>query len=656
MKRPYKKKNLDYWASLKEKKENTNNVIFTPTPNINYEWDGEESFASVSPLGNGTVSRASYRDGRAPSVTPADSFSNIEAGLLPWEAKSGKVSISKAILLCQKAAANVAIIRNTIETCCEFSNSPIHVKTSNVTVKSFFEAWFERINLYKLVDNFMREYYRSGNVFLYKFVGKLKSDQYSKVKKAMGAKSDILPIRYIILNPAQVYLEGGISYNSNNWVKVLSSYEIERLKNPQTIEDQQIFNSLPKNIQESLKAGATHTGGVYIPLDSSRLYYVFYKKQDYEPLAVPMIYPVLNDIEQKLELKKMDMALSRTIEHVILLVTTGEKKDQYGGGVNPANVAALQSMFKNQTLGRTLVADHTTKAQWVIPDISAILGPEKYKQVEKDIQEGLQSIFGSTDEKFANAQIKAKIFLERMKEAQKSFLNNFLMPEVRKICETMNFKNVPELEFETLSLDDPAIMARIYTQLLQLGVLTPDQVTVALRSGILPDKEAMEIAQKEYKKQRDDGLYQPLVGGSGNDEEAVPKEGGRPSGINTKIPNKKVGPIGKSTGSEDKFSIKKLTELTLKADKLKNQVFASLKKYHKIKEDLNESQIYVGELLAKSIISNEKDSAWTNKTIAAYIESPKEISKEIAAEIDDISYRYDTSAWEAALLRNCRIE
>lgn len=653
MARPYKKQNKEYWNNISKK--NVQQAIAEPFPDLNIQGDGLEPFSSIAALGGGTLSKASYRDGYAPTVTPSDSYKNIDSGLLPWEANSGKVGISKAILLCQKAAANIAIVRNTIETCCEFSNSPIHIKSSNTTVKSFFEAWFERINLYKLVDNFMREYYRSGNVFMYKFIGKMNKEQYKKMNDAFGAKKEVLPIRYIILNPAQIYLEGGMSYNSSNWVKILSTYEIERLKDPKTEEDKQIFNSLPDDVKNQIKNGVG-SGGVYIPLDTSRLYYVFYKKQDYEPMAVPMIYPVLNDIEHKLELKKMDMSLSRTIEHVILLVTTGQKNDEHNkNGINPQNLAALQTIFKNQTLGRVLVADYTTKAEWLIPEIDKIIGPQKYQQVEKDIQEGLQSIFGSTDEKFANAQIKAKIFLERMKEAQKSFLNNFLIPEIKIICEAMNFKNIPKVEFETLSLDDPAVMARIYTQLLQLGVLTPPEVMMALQSGILPDKESNIINQKEYKKQRDDGLYFPLVGGS-KEEEAQTTPTGRPTGINTKVSTKKVGPIGKSKGSEEvKFSVKKLTELTIKAFELKENICSSLKKKYKVKENLDDSQKYVADLIAKAVISNESPENWTDKIVKSYIENPKEIKEDVAKEIDDISFIYDTSQWDAALLRNCKL-
>ena len=63
---------------------------------------------------------------------------------------------------------------------------------------------------------------------------------------------------------------------------------------------------------------------------------VFYKKQDYEPFSVPMGYPVLEDINAKYEMKKIDMAIARTMQQAILLVTMGSEPDK--GGVNQKNL------------------------------------------------------------------------------------------------------------------------------------------------------------------------------------------------------------------------------------------------------------------------------------------------------------------------------
>ena len=641
MPRPYNKSS-SYWSERKNLSKIAPPVEVinrVPTPTIAFEMGGGEHFSAVAACGGG--SPTSNRDGSAGSIIPTDRFKNLNAGGLPYETSNGIMGVSSAILTCQRAYANVGVFRNAIESSTEFSTSTIHFKTSNETVKSFFYEWSNRIRLFELENQFFREYYRSGNVFLYRFNGRIEESKFGQMKRVMGAKSPIVPIRYVVLNPTQVYLNSGISY-SNNYVKMLSRYEVEQLKNPQTPEDKQIFNSLPDNVKKTLKSGGSFAN-IFIPLDPSRLRFAFYKKQSYEPLAIPMGYPILNDLDWKLELKKMDMSLSKTIEQVILLITTGEKVDQYGGGVNPQNLQNLQTIFRNQTIGRVLVADHTTKGQWLIPDLGSLLGPEKYIQVEKDISEGLQSILGSANEKFANASMKAKIFIERLKEGQKEFLNNFLIPEIQNICEAMNFKNVPEVEFEQIDLGDTTQRERIYLRLAELGILSPDEIFTALETGVLPEKDSNEVNQTQYKGLRDKGYYLPLIGGASNAGEQV-SGNGRPAGSKSPQTTKKVTPIGAKEG----LSMAKIIDLTLRADKVQSDVVAALKKTHKIK-NLSEAQLLVAKDLSQAIIVNENEKTWFDK-VSEYVTAPKELDKELTSKINEVSKSSDLDFWNSSIV------
>jgi len=328
-----------------------------------------------------------------------------------------------------------------------------------------------------------------------------------------------------------------------------------------------------------------------------------------------------------------------------LMITTGEKKYQYGCGINPQNLSNLQNIFKNKTLGRVLFADYTTKGEWLIPDIGSILGPEKYTQVEKDIREGLQSILSGDGEKFANAQIKTKVFIERMKEAQKIFLTQFLLPEIQRICQAMNFKNVPEIEFEEIRLDDPNVAARTYLRLAELGILSPEELFTAMESGILPDIESNLMRQELYRKQRDDGLYLPMLGGS------KPQDGGngRPTGINTKQSSKKISPIG-TKANEEKYSMTKVASLSLMADKLKNDVIATLKKEFKVKTSLNEAQLSIAETLAKQIMIHEDYDKWAKANIKEYIANPRSVNHAVAKVIDEIAVKYELTEFDAIIL------
>ena len=228
---------------------------------------------------------------------------------------------------------------------------------------------------------------------------------------------------------------GTISFSQGKYFKVLTSYELDRLKNPQTEEDHQVLKSLPVEAKQNLKD--RNLTALSLPLSSEKVNAVFYKKQDYVPFAVPMGYPVLDDINWKAEMKKMDMAIARTMQQAILLVTMGAKPEE--GGINQKNLEAMQKIFDNESVGRVLIADYTTKAEFVTPRIADLLDSGKYEVVNEDIRHGLNNILIG-NEKFANQSIKVKVFIERLKQARETLLNEFLLPEMRRITKVLGFR------------------------------------------------------------------------------------------------------------------------------------------------------------------------------------------------------------------------
>jgi hypothetical protein len=657
MPRQYNKKS-EYWNLrsqnlLKQAVTNPGNSIVAKLPGSAVPNDfspdlvGGEHFTAVAACGGGTNTSENFRDGNAPTIREVESFKNIKNGIAPFDELDGHVGVSSCVQLCNLAYFNVPIFRNTIDIMQELSSSSLHIKTTNNTVKEFFENWMMIINMPDFQDQWFREYFRSGNVFIYSFDGRIQDEIYDTLQKSFGATSPKLPIRYVILNPMQVYLQGGAGYN-NTYIKMLSTYEITRLRDPKTPEDVAVYNSLPDYIKQQIKMGAGYRY-LFVPLERDRLFYCFYKKQSYEPLAVPMGYPVLPDIEFKLEMKRADMALFKTLEQVILLVTAGEKADNYGNGINPKVLNDLKAIFQNQTIGRVLVADYTTKAQFVIPDIKDLIGPAKYERVDRDIREGLQYIaFG--EEKFANATVKVKILIERLREGQGVFLNNWLMPQVRKICKAMNFKNIPTFEFEQINLQDEAVMNRIYAQLAQIGILTPEETFNALETGLLPDADVSAEHQLEYHKQRVKGLYLPLIG------QSPQQAAGRPAGTPSPQTTKNVKPIGTKTTaiSGHYFGAIKVAENVRKINALYEMVEAAWKKKAKVKTFTPEQEDVV-KAYTRTIFVNEDEGKWKT-VLASYMDSPKEISTETGKEIDDIAFENDTDLYTASILYRSQVE
>jgi hypothetical protein len=574
-------------------------------------------------------------------------YEQIYKGVMPFNSttygSSNFLDCQQFVELCQKAYFNVSAFRNTIDIMTEFSNSEVFFKGGPVKARKFFENWFNnKVGGYSLLDQFFREWYRSGNVFLYRIDADVSIEILKQFGTVYGAAPDKksglkMPIKYLFINPAYIRCESSLNFLDNVYYKLLTNYELQRIKNPKTEEEEEFAKSinLDKNGKKNLKTGSQ----ILFPLEPKKVYVVFCKKQDYEPFAVPLFFPVLEDIDLKLQFKRIEKALARTVEYVTLLIKVGTEENP-----NPAALDAMQELYRNETIGRVLVAPGGTEMDFIIPDLNKVLGPEKYKQVNEDISQGLMNIF-SSDEKFSSTSIKIKVFMERLKESRKAFLENFLNPEIKRISQELGFQSYPKAYMADIDLNDKNLADKITIQLGQLGILTAEEVLERIQNGYTPTPEENIESQKEYKKLRDEGLYLPLLGGNNQGD-----EGGRPEGKGTKQTTKNVSPVGTSKASfnDYKFNIEKVAETFVKT----NSIYASLekeaKKQFKVK-NLNDKQKEVLNNLVPLILVNEQEENWITSA-KEYIQKPKPIKSEVGLEIDEIMSQFDSSLLLSCIL------
>jgi hypothetical protein len=588
------------------------------------------------------------RRNAAGDIPRTDRFRNIDNGMIPFKYSHGvsnnsNIDVRDTIILCQKAYYNFSVFRNTIDLMTEFSISDLYYTGGSRKSREFFDTLFKKMNIDDLQSRFFREYYRSGNVFMYRFNAKMDKSDAFKINQTFGlsqASEELeIPSKYIILNPSDIQLQGSISFSTGVYYKVVTDYELQLLRYPQTEEQQEVFDSLPEKtkdlINDTKRVGMS---AVTIPLNTDKLIAVFYKKQDYEPFAVPMGYPVLEDINWKQEMKQMDMAVARTTNQAILLVTMGSKPQD--GGVNQKNLMAMQKLFENESVGRVLISDYTTDAKFIIPDIANILDPRKYEVVNQDIQMGLNNILLS-DEKFANTSIKVQVFMERLKQARRVFLENFLMPEIRRISKEMGFKNYPNAHFEDVDLRDTSVYSRIYSRLIELGVLTPEEGVQAIESGRFPTEEESLESQRKFKELRNEGLYEPIIGGA-----KAPQMSGRPSGSNTPKETDTKTPIG--TKAALNFSLTKIQDNLNLSDKLNLEVEASLRQIHNRKR-LSKQQKEVATEITNIVIANEDPENWLAKA-GRYAAEPTDRNHERVKKIQDVALEHQVDDFLAGIL------
>ena len=310
--------------------------------------------------------------------------------------------------------------------------------------------------------------------------------------------------------------------------------------------------------------------------------------------------------------------------------------------------------MSNQSVTRTLVSDYTTKAEWLIPDLSKVLGDFKYAELNRQINIGLNSLFFNDNEKFANASIKAKIFIQRLEAPRNKFLE-FLNNEINRVCDIMGFRDYPEAYFEDIALRDEADFIRLYTRMAELGILTPEQLFNTVNTGALPNTENYDDeyikAHQDYQKQREDGLFLPLVGASQQDQNGMPLPTagggggppGRPSGTTgiKQAGQRKSSPVKKT-------SLSALQDTIIKAHNLLESVIESTKAKHSLAE-LDKNQSAVCQRITEAIMLNEPENKW-KKSVAKYLQNLKPVNKETLDKVIAIATEDDIDTFDSAIL------
>jgi len=636
----------------------------------------------------------SLRRNAAADIVRTDRFRNIENGISPfrynvYDPGNTYLDVREAVILTQLAYWNFAVFRNVIDLMTEFSVGNIYFKGGTQKSRDFFSALFKKINLTDFQDKFYREYFRSGNVFIHRFDAKIKDNDVRKIIQVFGCEGskageraidqsfgnqdtetgmydilttdlrtnkigkmevykNMLPTRYIILNPADVRILGTSNFSCGVYFKILSDFELTRLRNPMSEEDEQVFNSLPADAQKQIKVGSRT---VIIPLNPHKILMAFYKKQDYEPFAVPMGFPVLEDINAKAEIKQIDMAIARTAQQAVLIVSHGAEMKDGTLWFNPKVSDKLHKLMANPSVSKTLVADWTTKAEWAIPEISDLLDPKKYEVLDRDINIGLNNVFMG-GEKFANQQQRVELFITRLANARKVFIDSFLFQEVKRLSRNLGFRSFPTPVYEDIELKDHTQIQKIYERLAEIGMFTPQQTFEAIDKNILPDDTLFIEQQQEYKSQRDKGMFQPLIGGKPQAGGPNMPANGRPAGSTAPQTTKTITPIGLSRASveeePEQYSIVKIKENLLLTQELDNQIEKYLKKKFKIKK-LNVSQASVAKEVSNIIVANEEPKDWLEK-IENYCENPIDTNKERISKILEISAKHEISQDIASIL------
>lgn len=401
-----------------------------------------------------------------------------------------------------EAYKGFGIVKNIIDLMCNFAAEGIKIIHPSPAIQKFYQRWFEAVGMSGRVKDIFRSYYKWGNVFIYTTMGKIDQLTYRKMKNAKGSrdadlvntndpslkkrrkfidkeKSDPIgekeiPWRYTLLNPLQMDLKGSKFFGESHWVFVPdeeTKQEIENSSGKQVDVLDETDINLPLEFRKLDKEGN------YIVLDQAKLWTMHYMKDDHEDWADPMVWPVMNDIMYKQQLRSMDMSVTNSVINAITIFKLGSIKD---GFVAPKeHYKKLSEMLRTPTYSHNIVWNDAITMESNYPPIEKILSVDKYKSVDRDILAGLGIpgilVNGAEGGSFANAFLQVRTLLERLEEGRETVME-WLNQQLRIVAEIMGHREIPTVKFGQMSLKDEQAEKNLIIQLLDRNIISAERV------------------------------------------------------------------------------------------------------------------------------------------------------------------------------------
>jgi hypothetical protein len=415
-------------------------------------------------------------------------------------------NFKQAMSMCMKAYDRVGIVKNVIDLMGDFASQGITLNHSNKQIEKFYRTWWKKINGAERSERFLNMLYRCGNVVIHKRYGKITKKQQKNMSKG---KEDLIelqeqnitkkqiPLKYDFLNPLQIEVEGG-------YAGAFSGEKIFRMKISHSVRKSFENNSkysdkLPAQIKEALQNQQN-----FIRLDNETLEVYYYKKDDWELWANPMVNAIIDDIMMLEKMKLADMsALDGAISN-IRLWRLGNLEHKILP--NKGAIDKLRNILASNVGGGTmdLVWGPEIDFKESNTQIYKFLGSEKYQPVLNSIYAGLgipPTLTGLAGQSggFTNNFISLKTLVERL-EYGRDLLYQFWEKEIEYVQKSMGFSSPATLHFDHMILSDEAAEKNLLIQLADRDIISVE--TLRDRFGELNDIEESRIKTEGRKRNK----------------------------------------------------------------------------------------------------------------------------------------------------------
>lgn len=385
------------------------------------------------------------------------------------------------IKMCTKAYKKIGIVRNVIDLMSEFACKGIRLQHPIPGVQRFYEKWFQKISGKERSERFLNLLYREGNVIVKRTDGRLKPAVQKEWKRI---RADLLfgeiPSKYDFLSPTVLEVVGG---GLANFLGKL----IYRLKLPPKLAqeikaveklDPSLLDQIPTDFLSLLKKGRTT-----IDLDQSKIHAYFYKKDDWQVWADPMIYSILDDLMTVEKMKLADIsALDGAISNIRLWRVGILNPDNPKANIIPtkAGLNKIRNMLQNNVAGGTmdLVMGPEVDFKESNTQVHQFLGSQKYEVHLCNIYDGMgipPTLRSGAKGGNTGSFIALKTLVERLQYGR-DILTRFWQEQVELVQKSMGFSMPATVVFDKIILSDESVILKILLELADRDLISIDSL------------------------------------------------------------------------------------------------------------------------------------------------------------------------------------
>jgi hypothetical protein len=460
------------------------------------------------------------------AVASRDTYQNIETNTTvkdyfdiqdyysfrPNEAVAKK---PKAIIKqCMDAYRQVGLLRNVIDLMSDFGSQGIKLIHPNPKIQKFYRDWFEQVVGPDRSERFLNLLYRSGNVIIRRTNAKVTKKIASNMRAYAGADKPIkkekidkntIPWKYTFLSPLCIEAVGDELtqfVGQNKYALKIPRNLYNIIKHPSTDLERQLIQKIPKDIKAAILKGE----GLLL-LDDNDIVVKFYKKDDWQAWADPMLYCIMDDVIMLDKLKLADRAALDGIISQVRLWKLGDLEKELFPNETAINklVNVLSSNPGGGPFdiiwGPDLTFDETSTEAY------KFLGSSKYEPTLNDIHAGLgvpSTLTGAgSDSGFTNNFISLKTLVKRL-EYGRSLLTSWWDEEIYRVQQSMGFRLPAKVRYDRMILTDEAAEKALLKDLWDRNLIT--DATITERFGEDPELESLVNMKEEKERSKNKRL------------------------------------------------------------------------------------------------------------------------------------------------------